>query len=457
MAASGSPPDDDDSTDFSLRVPLESAPLDSAQGPSVPLDAGSDVELYGLPVEANDPAACGHDPVERMATEYLDALREGRVPDIETYVKQVPGRAAEIRELFPLIASLEDWKHDREAEAMTRDIPVKFQIERLGDCRIIREIGRGGMGVVFEAEQQPIGRRVAVKLLPRQLGGQTSRERFRSEAQTAAGLRHPFIVPIYSFGEQDGMCFYVMQLIEGISLNRVIELFAQGRGVLTADSIRNQFLTGNLSEKDPSKSASAQSAAEPPSSSASARVIRSDAWMQIVRIALQVADALRFAHQQGMLHRDIKPANLLLDPSGTVWIADFGLARPLDEGFSHSPRVAGTLRYMAPEQFMGQCDVRSDLYSLGATLYELCTLRPLYEATDRRQLLRDLQNSSPPDPRSIRPSIPRGLESIIQRAISREPERRYQSALELITALKEFARAPRQSPLRWLRDKFRRR
>ncbi|MEZ6058139.1 MAG: serine/threonine-protein kinase [Planctomycetaceae bacterium] len=444
MPASPPRPDDDDSTDFSLRVPI---------------DPGSDADLYGLPTEAKVPAACGHDPVERMATEFLDALRAGQQPDIEEYVKQLPQKEQEIRELFPLIASLEDWKHDREAEAMARDIPREFRIERLGDCRILREIGRGGMGVVFEAEQQPIGRRVAVKLLPRQIGGQTSRARFRSEAQTAAALKHPYIVPIYSFGEQDGMCFYVMQLIEGIGLNRVIELFRQGNGSLTAASIRQQFHESN--SIDPAASMEVQKGRKTISTidgpGTSARIIRSDAWMQIVRIALQVADAMRYAHQQGVLHRDIKPANLLLDPNGTVWIADFGLARPLEEGFSHSPRVAGTLRYMAPEQFSGQCDVRSDLYSLGATLYELCTLRPLYETTDRRLLLAEIQTSTPPSPRSIRPSIPRGLEVIIQKAVSREPSRRYQTAAELIADLKAFARSPRRNPFTWLKDKLRRR
>src|SRR5690606_17899008 len=163
-------------------------------------------------------------------------------------------------------------------------------------------------------------------------------------------------------------------------------------------------------------------------------------WRNIARIGVQVASGLQYAHAQGTLHRDIKPANLLLDTEGTAWIADFGLAKVLQqEDVTRTGDVVGTLRYMAPEQFHGETDGRSDLYSLGLTLYELLTLRPAYEETDRQQLIaQKLTPHDPPHPRKLHPGIPRDLETIVLKCLAWEPDRRYPSAGALMADLQAF-------------------
>ena len=162
-------------------------------------------------------------------------------------------------------------------------------------------------------------------------------------------------------------------------------------------------------------------------------------WRSVARIGIQVADALEYAHQQGTLHRDIKPANLLLDNRGTVWIADFGLAKLEDlDDLTHSGDMVGTLRYMAPEQFEGKADARSDVYNLGLTLYELLTLRPAFDEKDRRRLIRQMTQEEPPRPRKLNPAIPRDLETIVVKAMAGDPGHRYQTAGELAADLRCF-------------------
>jgi serine/threonine protein kinase len=401
----------------------------------------TDADLFGLPQAADSASAASRDPVESLATEYLDDLRTGQRRPIDYYVARAPQAAAQIRELFPLIAALEDWKSDREISTARETLPERFDIERLGDCRILRELGRGGMGVVFEAEQAPIGRRVAVKLLPfRFSSGSRWRERFQSEARTAAQLQHPHIVPVYSYGEHEGRAYYVMQLVEGVGLNRVLDRLRAGAEFVGSQDVLDDFHAGRTPEP----------ASQPPRP---IRVLRRHGWPQITRLVYQVADALRYAHAQGTLHRDIKPANLLIDARGSIAVADFGLALVLSEENPGAPsRIAGTLRYMAPEQFEGHSDQRTDLYALGVSLYELCTLRPAFAAADKGDLVRQICEAGPPPPRKVDPEIPRRLEAIILRATERNPSRRYQSAEELIGDLKTFLRAGRWPFLfRWRR------
>ena len=162
-------------------------------------------------------------------------------------------------------------------------------------------------------------------------------------------------------------------------------------------------------------------------------------WRSVARIGIQVADALQYAHQQGTLHRDIKPANLLLDNRGTVWITDFGLAKLADlDDLTHSGDMVGTLRYMAPEQFEGKADARSDVYNLGLTLYELLTLRPAFDQKDRRRLIRQMTQEEPPRPRKLNPAIPRDLETIVVKAMAADPGHRYQTAGQLAADLRCF-------------------
>jgi serine/threonine protein kinase len=388
----------------------------------------ADVKLFGLPEPAQSGVNAARDPIEWLATEFLDALRRGEAPTMEDYVAAYPAQAEQIQELFPLIAALEDWKSDREQVTIRGPMPEKFELTELGDCRIIRELGRGGMGVVFEAVQSPIGRHVAVKLLPWKMGAKSRwRERFQQEARTVAALRHPHIVPIFRFGEQDGMCYYVMQLVEGVGLNRLIERLRQGPGVITTADIAADF------SGDGQKGS--KSSVELLANAASG-VLRRDAWSGIARIAYQALDAIRYAHRQGMLHRDIKPANLMIDVRGFVWVADFGLAMAREEASEGGASVAGTLRYMAPEQLQGQADERSDLYAFGLTLYEMCVLRPAFDAPDRQALVETIMSQRPVRPRKVNGDVPRALERIILKAIEAKPEDRYQSAEEFLSDLK---------------------
>ena len=162
-------------------------------------------------------------------------------------------------------------------------------------------------------------------------------------------------------------------------------------------------------------------------------------FRSVARIGLQVAEALEYANRQGVLHRDVKPSNLLLDPKGNVWVADFGLAKASDhEDITHSGDIIGTVRYMAPERFAGQCDARSDVYALGLSLYELLALRPAFHATDRQRLIQQVMHEAPESLRKLIPGVPRDLETVVQKAIDRDPARRYATAAALAEDLQRF-------------------
>src|SRR5262249_29282814 len=163
-------------------------------------------------------------------------------------------------------------------------------------------------------------------------------------------------------------------------------------------------------------------------------------WQSVARVGLQVADALAHAASQGILHRDIKPSNLLLDETGNVWVTDFGLAKATNDGdnLTHTGDIVGTLRYMAPERFNGQGDLRSDVHSLGLTLYELLVLRPAFDEADRNQLVKEVMHGEPVRPRKLNSAVPRDLETVVLKAIAREPGHRYQTPAEMAEDLKRF-------------------
>ena len=383
-------------------------------------DNASDMQLIGLPRRDESRA---RSPVEAAATEYLDLLRRGEIVDLEQFVQKFPAIEEELREFLPLVMAMENWKTDRHVQVARQPLPEKFTLERLGKCRIIREIDRGGMGVVFEAEQEPINRRVAVKVLPWKIREETSWSRqFLREARIAAQLQHPNIVPVFNFGKHEGRLYYVMPLIEGVSLDKLIHYWRDTGEVVDIDDLIGQ-VHGDEFVRD---------VAEGTSTGNQRRLLKRDHWAQIAKLAIQVVNAIRYAHKQGTLHRDIKPANLLLDRSGTVWVSDFGLAlgrdRVLDDQFVP---VAGTLRYMAPEQFDGVTDERSDIYSFGATLYELCTLQPAFDAQSKVEMIRQIQSARIRWPRAICSGVPVRLENLIKKCMDRRPERRYLTANEL--------------------------
>ena len=405
--------------------------------------AETSAEISGLPArDAAETDAC-RDVVELAASEFLDRLRGGGHPSVEEFAQRHPEHADEIREVLPLVASMELWKANREAPTAGKSLPPTMGLQRLGDYRMIREIGRGGMGVVYEAVHEPTGRRVAIKFLPSRFPGANHwREQFLAEARMTARLRHPNIVSVHEFGEQEGWCYYVMRLVEGLSLDRIIRLLREPTGAVNGADILSLFATGSadvchLDEPEVGSVVIAMKRPEP--TERTTGVLRRDDWRQIALIGAQAAGALRYAHGLGTLHRDVKPANLLLDRQGVVWLADFGIASRKDELLRNSGgHFGGTLAYLAPEQIDGQVDERSDVYSLGATLYELCTLRPTFESSSRMQLLNQVRSTPPAPPRSINRRIPRELERIIVKAMAREPPERFQSAGEMLAALEQF-------------------
>ena len=399
------------------------------------------------------------DPVEALATDFLERQRRGLAPTVSEYVERYPQWADEIRDLFPTISAMEQWKNHKESSS---DRPASLgvvKLDRLGDFRILREIGRGGMGIVYEAEQESLRRLVAVKVLPRQtLLDDRHVERFRREAQTAARLHHTNIVPVFGVGEQDGYHYYVMQIIHGVGLDQVLRKLESAPNEDDRDvlGLAREAVVARWPEKPGSHelpdaqgnlSLETGRADEP-------RITKSkDYFRSVAQIGLQVGAALEYAHSQGTLHRDVKPANLLMDRQGVVWVADFGLARPTEAcGLSRTGDVVGTLRYMAPEQFAGQAEAASDVYSLGLTLYELLTLRPAYEDSKPSSLIQKITQEALPRPRKTDSRIPRDLETIVLKAIARDPAHRYSSAGELAEDLRRFLddrpiRARRVGPL----------
>jgi eukaryotic-like serine/threonine-protein kinase len=398
--------------------------------------------MRGKPDDA-DPA--GRDPVEELAEEFLDRYRRGGRPSLSEYAARLPERAAEIRELFPFLLEMEDVhpasSSRSRCSATAPDVPSGEAPDQLGDYRIVREIGRGGMGVVYEAEQVSLGRRVALKVLASHLlQDPTQVHRFEREARAAARLHHTNIVPVFGFGQQDGRHYYVMQLIDGQPLDAVLrELRWPGVGRSeAADLARSLFASPVPRATSPNSSDSAAAGSEPIVSPLSIGHMSLYA-RTVARVGLQAADALEYAARRGIVHRDVKPSNLLLDSRGNIWVADFGLAKAVDhEDLTSVGEIVGTIRYMAPERFRGRTDPRCDLYALGITLYELLTLRPAFAGPDKARLVEQVLRDEPPRPRSIDRRIPRDLETIVLKAMAKEPAHRYSSAGELAEDLRRF-------------------
>ena len=299
-------------------------------------------------------------------------------------------------------------------------------VRRLGEYVLVKELGRGGMGIVYEARDELLNRTVALKVLPyHSLLSPTALERFQREAQSAARLHHPHIVPVHHVGESEGVHYYAMQLIEGVALDRVLEDVSHAR-----EAGESGFLNVATSGSDAGGVGSSTNIASTGSS---------DYFRRVARLGAQVAGALSYAHAKGLIHRDIKPANLILDTHGTVWVTDFGLARGDDDGsLTQTGDVVGTLAYMPPERLDGWWDARSDVYALGLVLYELMTHRRAFAASERSQLLRKVSEEEPTPPRKVDSRIPRDLETIVLKAIAKDPARRYRSAAELETDLVRF-------------------
>jgi WD40 repeat protein len=454
----------------------------------------------------NEPSL-DRDPFEGVAESFLARYRAGERPSVAEYAARHPELADQIRRLLPALVTVEqDLSVDVDAAPAARDA-IESQSKRLGDYRILREIGRGGMGVVYEAEQVSLGRRVALKVFPHHVAlDPKALERFRREARSAARLHHTNIVPVFEVGQDGETAYYAMQFIQGQGLDQIIDELArlrdQGRygQVITAGQptataaldAGGATLLGRVAELvvsgrfaiDGTVPLSANTAG-PASSSVTDPIgrdptshdapVRSGTdgfvldlaqarptlavlpggapiattalsgrrppyFRSVALIGCQAAQGLAYAHARGIVHRDIKPSNLLLDHTGVVWITDFGLAKAEDDGLTATGDVLGTLRYMAPERFRGEGDARADLYALGLTLYELMTLRPAFVTSDRLKLIEEVKNDEPARPRSLDSRIPRDLETIVLKAIEKDPKQRYASALALAEDLGHFLR-----------------
>jgi hypothetical protein len=466
-----------------------------------------------------------YDLLDQLAEEFADRFRRGERPALEEYTGRYPELAEEIRELFPALVKVEHAHGLRQDDGETGYYrAANPQLSQVGDYRILREVGRGGMGVVYEAEQISLRRRVAPKVLPRKVSSDPMiLERFHREARAAARLHHTNIVPVFGVGQDRDVNFYAIQFIQGQGLDTVIAELRRlrerseskaengaapgvqtpplctehpGQGLeepkadecLKLSPVVQSILTGRFDRPGicPELSGASRSmlavglapatgteggvacvalagtetaraaedgevaasrtqppapASSPPGAAASSSATHSagsqlssvDAdrrgfFRSLAQVGRQVTGGLAYAHGRGIIHRDIKPSNLLLDTEGVAWITDFGLAKGDDEGLTQSGDILGTIRYMAPERFRGQGDARADVYTLGLTLYELLTLRPGFDSTDRLRLIEQIMTEEPRKPRAIDGRIPRDLETIVLKAIEKDPKARYQSA-----------------------------
>jgi len=324
----------------------------------------------------------------------------------------------------------------------------------LGDFELRREIGRGGMGTVYEAWQQSLQRTVALKILGRHIGA-SSRAivRFQREASTAANLHHAHIVPIFAQGEQDGVYYYAMEYVDGDSLNKIIARYRQNQNdSLTSSDTDETVALSRAALLSNSKTQSEEKPSDESSDDNGQSGVmfvdipkpcrKMEYFVDVAEQIAHVADALDYAHQQGVIHRDIKPHNLILGSGNRLRIFDFGLARLSEEpGVTMTGEWIGSPLYMSPEQITGnygKVDHRIDVYSLGATMYEWLTLTPPYPGETREQVISKILSTHPQPLRMINPHIPLDLETICLKAIDRDRNRRYRTAGEFRDDLRRF-------------------
>ena len=337
--------------------------------------------------------------IEACCEEYIELCRVGDPPPMEEFAASCAGVESQVLELLPTILMME--KARGRSVGKRKDGRVSTGPEKLpelADFEIVREIGRGGMGIVYEANQISLDRRVALKVLPKHALNERQVERFHTEAATAAKLHHTNIAPVYGVGEKHGVHYFAMQLLQGKTLEQCI-----GELQLPID--------------------------------------------QVISIGRQVAMALQFAHEQGVFHRDIKPANLIMDPNATVWVTDFGLA-VTREGIDQNPgkQVAGTLRYMPPEAFdkfdeasPGYDLGKADVYSLAITLIELCSGKPAFQSSGVLDLTEAIQMGRLQPLTFHGKPMPKDLESVLRKAAATNPINRYDSARQFLHELTNVA------------------
>lgn len=395
------------------------------------------------------------DDLVRALQECQAFIDAGQAIDREKLLKKYPEIQEELYACFEGLELVDEFKsrelvapHDQ-AKADSGDTLTPSAT--LGDFRLQREIGRGGMGVVYEAEQLSVGRRVALKVLPfAAMLDKRQVTRFQNEARAAATLEHPNIVPVYFVGNERGVYYYAMRLIDGKNLAQILADLRNEPDNSVKNSSSNSLLPKSEKHLSHKREISVK---ELPSTVVSTRqdstifasgynTSKKDYFDSVTKIAIQAAQALEFAHAHGILHRDIKPANIMLDELGDAWVTDFGLARiETDDDVTITGDVVGTLRYMSPEQALAKraaVDHRSDIYSLGSTLYELLTQCPAFNQDNRAKLLKQIAFEDPKSLMKIDSRIPRDLETIVLKAMQKNPDDRYHTAQQMAEDLQRF-------------------
>jgi WD40 repeat protein/serine/threonine protein kinase len=416
----------------------------------------------------------------QVVDEFLARQGQGEEPDVEEYARRYPELAVVLRQMLPALGLLRGPAADDpgEADVLAGEIVPEGP---LGDYRLVREVGRGGMGVVYEAVQISLGRRVALKMLPFAAALDAKQlQRFKNEAHAAAQLHHQNIVPVHGVGCERGVHYYAMQFIDGQTLAAVIaDLRGLARGEREAaprsaagDLLSGKWLAEPAGVAQPTttayhapacnghrraEAAAAETARQVDAALSTENSTRNPAFFRAAaQLGIQAARALEHSHGLGVVHRDIKPSNLLVDVRGNLWVTDFGLAHVHNDAkLTLTGDILGTLRYMSPEQALAQrvdVDQRTDLYSLGATLYELLTLEPAFSGTDRRELLRQIAFEEPRQPRQLNRAIPTELETIVLKALEKNPAERYATAKEMADDLERFLK---DEPIRARRPSLR--